>query len=210
MTKLKQDAADLRQAHHQLQSVLNSITDGLVMLDKNWRCTYFSEHGAQIIGMRPEQLLGGNIWEMFPRAKGTKFYEGYHRAVENGRPVHFEEYYPEPLNKWFECHCYPSKEGLAVYFHDISDRKRAEEARQEITEKYERQSRFFDTTLSSITDFVYIIDRDGRFLYANKALLNLWGLTLEAAVGKNFFDLGYPTDLAAKLQRQIQEVFASR
>ena len=76
-------------------------------------------------------------------------------------------------------------------------------------EKFERQARLFEKTLSAITDFVYIIDRDGRFLYANKALLNLWGLTLEAAIGKNFFDLQYPGDLAAKLQHQVQQVCAS-
>ena len=210
MIELEEIATNSPQAHHQLQSVLRSITDGLAVLDKNWRYTYFSEQGAQIIGMRPEQLLGGCIWELFPHAQSTKFYQSYHDAVASGQPVHFEEYYPEPLNKWLECHCYPSDEGLAVYFRDISDRKRAEEARQEITERYERQSRVFDATLSAITDFVYIIDRDGRFLYANKALLNLWGITLEAAIGKNFFDLKYSADLAAKLQRQIQQVFTSR
>jgi PAS domain S-box-containing protein len=193
-----------------LQSVLNSITGGLAVLDKNWRYTYFSEQGARILGMRPEQLLGGCVWEVFPHAQGTKFYEEYHRAVESGHSVHFEEFYPEPLNRWLECHCYPSNEGLAVYFRDITDRKRTEEARLEIAERYERQSRVFDTTLSAITDFAYIFDPDGRFLYANKALLNLWGLTLEAVVGKNFFDLKYPEDLAAKLQHQIQQVFASR
>ena len=120
---------------------------------------------------------------MFPHAQGTKFYEEYHRAVATGQSVHFEEFYPEPLNSWLECHCYPSSEGLAVYFRDITDRKRAEEALRVIAERYGRQTRVFDATLSAITDFVYIIDRDGRFLYANQALLNLWGLTLEAAVG---------------------------
>jgi PAS domain S-box-containing protein len=205
----KRAEAELRQAHHKLQSVLNSISDGLAVLDKNWRYTYFSEQGARIIGMRREQLLGECVWEMFPHAQGTKFYGEYHRAVESGQSVHFEEFYPEPLNSWLECHCYPSSEGLAVYFRVITDRKRAEEALREIAERYERQSRVFDTTLSAITDFAYIFDRDGRFVYANKALLNLWGLTLEAAVGKNFFDLKYPDDLAAKLQRQIQQVFRS-
>ena len=68
------------------------------------------------------------------------------------------------------------------------------------------QARLFETTLSSITDFAYSFDLDGRFMYANQALLDLWGLTLGDAVGKNFFDLGYPADLAAKLQLQIQEV----
>jgi PAS domain S-box-containing protein len=99
---------------------------------------------------------------------------------------------------------------MLLHGSDLTDRKQAEEALREIAERYERQSRVFDTTLSAITDFAYIFDRDGRFVYANKALLNLWGLTLEAAVGKNFFDLKYPDDLAAKLQRQIQQVFRSR
>jgi PAS domain S-box-containing protein len=92
---------------------------------------------------------------------------------------------------------------------DATDRKRAEDTHQEIAERYERQTRVFDAMLSAITDFTYIFDRDGRFLYANNALLNLWGLTLEAVVGKNFFDLQYPDELAGKLQRQIQQVFTS-
>jgi PAS domain S-box-containing protein len=210
LTDRNRAEAELRQAHHKLRSVLNSITDGLAVLDKNWRYTYFSEQGARIIGMRREQLLGECVWEMFPHAQGTKFYEEYHRAVESGQSVHFEEFYPDPLNSWLECHCYPSSEGLAVYFRDVTDRKRAEEALREIAERYERQSRVFDTTLSAITDFAYIFDQEGCFLYANKALLDLWGLTLDAAVGKNFFDLKYPDELAAKLQHQIQQVFSSR
>src|SRR5690349_11612629 len=64
-----------------------------------------------------------------------------------------------------------------------------------------------DVMLSSISDFSYLFDRQGRFVYANKALLDLWGLTLEQAAGRNFFDLHYPDDLAAKLQRQIEQVF---
>jgi PAS domain S-box-containing protein len=73
-----------------------------------------------------------------------------------------------------------------------------------------KQARIFDTTLSSITDFAYIFDKSGRFAYANQALLNLWGLKLEDAVGKDFFDLNYPPDLALKLQQQIQSVFSTR
>jgi PAS domain S-box-containing protein len=67
-----------------------------------------------------------------------------------------------------------------------------------------------EATLSSISDFAYSFDRDGRFTYINKALLDLWGLTLDQALGKDFFDLQYPPDLAAKLQRQIQQVFQTR
>jgi PAS domain S-box-containing protein len=74
----------------------------------------------------------------------------------------------------------------------------------------QKRARTFDQTLSAITDFAYVFDRQGRFVYANNALLNLWGLKLEDAAGKNFFDLQYPDALAAKLQRQIQQVFDTK
>jgi PAS domain S-box-containing protein len=122
------DVTERRRANRELQNVIDSISDGLLVLDRNWRYTYFSENGARMIGMRREDLIGGCIWEIFPYAEGTKFYEGYRRAVETGQPVTFEEYYPEPINKWFECHCYPSETGLSVYFQDATERHRAEEA----------------------------------------------------------------------------------
>ncbi len=63
---------------------------------------------------------------------------------------------------------------------------------------------------SALTDFVYLFDLRGRFIYVNAALLNLWGLRLEDAVGKNFSELHYPAELAAKLQAQIEEVVQTR
>ncbi len=72
MIELVEVATDSPQVHHQLQSVLRSITDGLAVLDKNWRYTYFSKQGAQIIGMRPEQLLGRLHLGTFPARSGHK------------------------------------------------------------------------------------------------------------------------------------------
>lgn len=80
----------------------------------------------------------------------------------------------------------------------------------ESQEVHRQQALTFDTTLSTITDFAYIFDREGRFRYVNRALLDLWGLEFEQAEGKNFFDLKYPDELAARLQRQIQQVFDTK
>ncbi len=79
--------------------------------------------------------------------------------------------------------------------------------REGLTRGLEQRVHVLETTLSHIPDFAYVFDREGRFAYVNKALLDLWGLSLEEATGKNFFDLKYPDELAAKLQRQIQQVF---
>ena len=74
----------------------------------------------------------------------------------------------------------------------------------------EQRARILGATLSSISDFAYIFDRDGRFLFANQPLLKLWGIDLDTAVGRNYFDLGYPPELAARLQQEVQDVFESR
>jgi len=39
--------------------------------------------------------------------------------------------------------------------------------------------------------------------------MDLWGVTSEEAIGKSFFDLHYPDELAARLQRQIEEVYTT-
>jgi PAS domain S-box-containing protein len=51
------DVTERRRAHRELQSVLSSITDGLVVLDRNWCYTYFSEQGARMLGVRREDLI---------------------------------------------------------------------------------------------------------------------------------------------------------
>ena len=65
VTDCQRAEAELRQAHHKLQSALNSITDGPAALDQNRRYTYFSKQGARIIGMRREKLLRDLRGEVF-------------------------------------------------------------------------------------------------------------------------------------------------
>jgi len=80
----------------------------------------------------------------------------------------------------------------------------------ELRFRLERQSRIFDSTLSSISDFAYTFDLQGRFIFVNQALLDLWGLKLEDALGKNFHELKYPEELATRLHQQIQQVIDTK
>ncbi|NKE34417.1 PAS domain S-box protein [Natronococcus sp. JC468] len=72
--------------------------------------------------------------------------------------VSFEEYYPEPLDSWFEVRAYPSETGLSVYFRDVTER----------TER-ERDLELFRTLLDHSNDIVLVIDSEtGRLLDANE------------------------------------------
>lgn len=137
ITERKNAEQELRQTHKQLQTMIDSITDGLLIIDREWRFTYFSATAAKILGVRQEEAIGAVVWDFFPHTKGTKFDEFFHRAVETGATQHFEDYYPEPVNKWFECHCYPNEAGLTVYFHDVTLRHNSEEAVRRYRERAE-------------------------------------------------------------------------
>lgn len=69
-----------------------------------------------------------------------------------------------------------------------------------------RHARFLEATLSSIPDFVYAFDTQRRFAYANPAMLALFGRSADEMLGKSFEDLGYPPDLAARLNADIDRV----
>lgn len=71
----------------------------------------------------------------------------------------------------------------------------------------ERRERMLGTMLSSIGDMAYTADREGRVLYANEPFLALWGRTLAEIEGCTVYDLGYPTELADRVQAQIRRVF---
>ena len=80
---------------------------------------------------------------------------------------------------------------------------------QECVKCLEQRQRILEATLSSMSDLAYTLDLAGRFIYVNQPLLDLWGQTSQQAMGKNFFDLQYPEELAVRLQRQIQDVIAT-
>src|SRR6266550_2047644 len=73
-----------------------------------------------------EEVLGKNLWEMFPAVLGSVFDQKTREALREHQTVHLETH-PQPSDRWVEVHAYPSEEGLAVYSRDITARKRAEE-----------------------------------------------------------------------------------
>lgn len=117
----------LEESNARINSVFQSITDGLFMLDNEWRFTYVNENAEGFVRKKKEELLGREIWDVFPEAVDTAFYANFRRALAENRSIDFEEYYP-PYKAWYEAHAYPSEKGLTVYFNEITERKLAEQA----------------------------------------------------------------------------------
>ncbi|MEC4983076.1 MAG: PAS domain S-box protein [Oscillatoria sp. PMC 1068.18] len=116
----------LQESKQEIFDILESITEGYLALDKQWRFITVNSYLEPIFQLPATELIGKNIWSVFPELIDTSFDRAYHQAFQEQITVAFEDYYPF-LNIWFEVRVYPYKDGISVYFRDISDRKRAEE-----------------------------------------------------------------------------------
>lgn len=105
--------------------LLERVNDGIVAFDAEMNYIYVNPRGAELLGRKPGDLIGKNYWAEFPEAKGTPFAEAYLRALETQKPIVFEDYYP-PWDRWFENRIYPSKDGLTIFFTEITERKGTE------------------------------------------------------------------------------------
>ncbi|RFZ95166.1 PAS domain S-box protein [Mucilaginibacter conchicola] len=123
----------LTEAVDRINKTLESITDGFITMDKHFRVTYWNKEAARILAITREDILNKQLWEVDTRYHEMELYKQLHKALQSMQTNKFEQYIPQ-LHKWVCFTIYPGKDGLAVYFQDITAQKRGEE---ELNEKNE-------------------------------------------------------------------------
>lgn len=118
-------------AQAQLANMLNSITDGFYALDRNWNFTYVNKKAEEVLAHSYHELVGSQIWQLFPEARETVFLTEFQRAMNEGQTIEFEAIYPK-TNKWFSMRVYPAPEGISVFFLDVTGRKQAETLQRDL------------------------------------------------------------------------------
>ena len=112
-------------------NTLSSIKDGLVILDHNSNYLYINQEAAVLLNIKnPQKLIGKNMWNEFPEKEGDTFYDSYQKALNTKQPIRFENYF-KPWNRWFENRIIPSNEGMLIFFHEITHKKKSEDKIQE-------------------------------------------------------------------------------
>ena len=135
ISEQKAAAEEIHSLGVRLLDTLESITDGFCTVSREWRFTYVNAEAERLLERKRASLLGRNVWEEFGPAVGGGFEAFGQGVMAEGTNVRLEEFYP-PLNRWFEVEVYPSREGVAVYFRDVTERRRAREALRESEERF--------------------------------------------------------------------------
>ncbi|MDB5838148.1 MAG: hypothetical protein JWQ23_100 [Herminiimonas sp.] len=134
-SQVNRDQLETQKLATTLTTVLESITDAFFMLDHEWRFTYVNKAAENILRRPRAELLCKVVWDEFRETVGSTFYIESHRAVEQHCTTAYVEFY-QPLGAWLEVRAYPSVEGLAVYFRDVTERKEAQDRIRESEERF--------------------------------------------------------------------------
>lgn len=168
-----------KASQEETATILEGIQDAFFALDRQGRFTYLNREAERLLRRKREDIIGKNLWAEFPASVDASFFERYQEAMSGQVPTDFEAFYP-PYDIWVEVHAYPSKNGLSVRFHDVTERKRAEKALRESEELYRR-------IVETAQEGIWIIDAEDKTAFVNQKMAEMLGYTVEEMIGVPLF-----------------------
>ena len=125
--KLKQLLDQTKKLHQQeedsrvlLENVLDSITDGFFIIDRNWTVLFWNKAAENILQKTEEELIGKVFWEAFPDLAVLQQHVDYQTLVGKNKSIRFREYFPR-YKIWADVSVYPSEKNISVYFKDVTE-----------------------------------------------------------------------------------------
>ena len=105
----------LAEKTSELENVLESMTDAFYTVDREWNFTYINKEYERVQRRSRAELLGKNVWKLFPYGKEQRYFREYDRALREQVSVHFEEF-----TALTGCGCRPAPTLLKAAWQFIS------------------------------------------------------------------------------------------
>jgi PAS domain S-box-containing protein len=143
ITERRQAEDALRESEARYRTLLESTSDSVYVLDREWRHVVVNEAATRFVRMPKERLLGNKLTDLFPSIEETVFFKTFQRVMETRIPDStIGEYtYPDGQKGWYEVHVDPTPEGILCISRDITERRQAEDALRESLHKLEEAER---------------------------------------------------------------------
>ncbi len=170
ISERKRSEAQQAAASRHIRHVFEAMPDSVVTVDKDYRFSFANRPAMELCGR--DDMVGHNIFEIFPGNLVEPFQSTYRNAMEKRTPGEFEAYHPAPLNKWVRVMAKPFEDGIVIFFSDITVRRLQE---QELAASEARYRVLADLNPHAI----WMGDAQGNVTYANQRALSYLGLSPE-------------------------------
>lgn len=177
-------------------SVIEHLPIGVhvYQLEEGERLVFVGANPAadRILGVDNRQFVGKTIEEAFPPLAATEVPDRYRRAAALGEAWETEQiaYDDNRIAGAYSVRAFQAGPGkMAAAFHDITERKRSEEALRE------SQALYHDL-VETAQDLIWQVDAAGRYTYLNPAWEQVLGYPVQEMLGKRFSDFQTPEHAA--------------
>lgn len=122
--------------------MLESISDAFYAVAPDWTYVIFNGAAERYFGVSRDEVLGRDMWEVFPQGVGTPFEAVCKRAMNERKKAAFESPSRWRPDRWVEVRITPMIDGgFGVSLHDITERRQAEQARELLAREVDHRSR---------------------------------------------------------------------
>ncbi len=160
IAETEKSSRQAKEFAQKVETIIEEITDGFYVLNRAWEFVKINKVAEQILGIGREKLVGRRFWDLFPDTPEFNYPGAYRKAMNEYLTITFEDYRAD-LGLWFSTVCYPSKEGLTIFFKDISQEKKTLEMLKDSENKLR-------AILDGTTDGNILISPDYKILCFNK------------------------------------------
>jgi diguanylate cyclase (GGDEF)-like protein/PAS domain S-box-containing protein len=172
ITERKQLEEALADEAARRRVLVDQSRDGIFVLDENGKVYEANQRFAEMLGYSPEEVRELHVWDFDAQWTREQLLEMVRTVDEAGD--HFETYNRRKDGTVFDVEI--STNGAVVagqklvfcVSRDITERKQAEKA-------LSRSEQNFHDSLENSPLGIRVLDKDGKTLYANRALLDMWG-----------------------------------
>lgn len=119
----------------QYESILESISGGFFALNTEYRITYWNKAAETGTGLKSDDVLGKDVFDVFPNARNAMLGERYRLAMETRTYQSFETCYKDDrFEAWYDVRIYPAESGLSIFFQDITSEKADQQQKEMMME----------------------------------------------------------------------------
>jgi PAS domain S-box-containing protein len=180
--------AALRIERDRAQGVLDNMGDAFALLDRDFRIVDVNAEAMRLESRPREEIVGRTHWEAYPDADPA-LGDLYRHAMASRVPQSLEHRYVWPGGRetWLDMRAYPVSDGLAIFYRDITDRKRAEALLAE------SQARFRNMA-DNAPVMMWVTDPTGHCTHLNRRWYEFTGQAEGAGEGYGWIDAVHPDD----------------